>query len=50
MGVDLLNQERGLSPGFRFRRAPALLRKDEQPRDDTDNDGQREEYFPENIG
>ena len=48
--VDFLDQQRGLPPGFRFRRAPALLRQHEQPRDDADDDGQREEHLPEHVG
>ena len=50
VGVDLLNQKRGLPPGFRFRRTPALLCQHEQPRDDTDDDGQREKHLPEDLG
>ena len=48
--VDFLDQQHGLPLGFRFRRAPALLREHEQPGDDADDNRQREEYFPEHVG
>ena len=47
--VDFLDQQRGLPPRFRLRRAPALLRQHEQPGHDADDDGQREEHFPEHV-
>ena len=48
--VDFLNQERGLPPRFRFRRAAALLRQHEQPRHHADDDGEREEHLPQHVG
>jgi hypothetical protein len=48
--VDFLDQQRGLPPGFRFRRAAALLRQHEQPGHHADDDGQREEYLPQHVG
>ena len=48
--VDFLDQQRGLPPRFRFRRAAALLRQHEQPRHHADDDGQREEHLPEHVG
>ena len=50
VGVDFLDQQRGLPPGFLFRRAPALLRQHEQPGDHADDDGQRKEHFPQHAG
>ena len=50
VGVDLLDQERGLPPGFGFSRPPALLRQHEQPGDHADDDGQREEHLPQHFG
>ena len=49
VSVNFLDQQRGLPPGFRFRRAPALLRQHEQPCDHADDDGQREEHLPEHV-
>ena len=48
--VDFLDQQRGLPPRFRLRRAPALLRQHEQPRHHADDDGQREEHLPQHVG
>ena len=50
MRVDFLNQERGLPPRFRLRRATALLSQHEQPRHHADDDGEREEHLPEHVG
>ena len=48
--VDFLDQQRGLPPRFGLRRAPALLRQHEQPRHHADDDGEREEHFPQHVG
>ena len=48
--VDFLDQQRGLPPRLRLRRAAALLRQHEQPGHHADDDGEREEHLPQHVG